>query len=147
MVPSYLSSEALNLIRRMLATNPVHRITVQEIRQDPWFNKNLPQYLQLPPEEFFDTGVDPNKAINPRAIAPGKPPAVQEKIHDAVIGKLGKTMGYNKHDVQEALTKDEPSAIKDAYLIVRENQLMKANRKFLPCVYVHQANSLSRTIK
>src|SRR5439155_1279854 len=106
MVPSYLSSEALNLIRRMLATNPVHRITVQEIRQDPWFNKNLPQYLQLPPEEFFDTGVDPNKAINPREIAPGKPPAVQERIHDAVIGKLGKTMGYNKHDVQEALTKD-----------------------------------------
>ena len=39
-------------------------------------------------------------------------------------------MGYAKHDVQEALARDEPSAIKDAYLIVRENQIMKANRKW-----------------
>ena len=39
-------------------------------------------------------------------------------------------MGYAKDDVQEALAKDEPSAIKDAYLIVRENQIMKENRMF-----------------
>ena len=37
-------------------------------------------------------------------------------------------MGYAQHDVQDALARDEPSAIKDAYLIVRENQLMKTNR-------------------
>ncbi|KAI9806735.1 MAG: hypothetical protein M1825_006192 [Sarcosagium campestre] len=126
-VPNYLSSGAVNLIRKMLVVNPVHRITVQEIRQDPWFVKNLPEYLQPPVEEFIDTGVDPNKAINPRSLAPGKPEAVQEQIHDAVIGKLGKTMGYAKDDVQDALGKDEPSAIKDAYLIVRENQIMKTN--------------------
>ncbi|KAI9671984.1 MAG: Protein kinase [Caeruleum heppii] len=126
-VPNYLSSGAVNLIRKMLVVNPVHRITVQEIRQDRWFMKNLPEYLQPPVEEFIDTGVDPNKAINPRTLAPGKPPAVQEKLHEAVVGKLGKTMGYAKDDVQEALGKDEPSAIKDAYLIVRENQIMKAN--------------------
>ena len=36
-------------------------------------------------------------------------------------------MGYGPDDVQEALAKDEPSAIKDAYLIVRETHLMKAN--------------------
>ncbi|KAI9805618.1 MAG: Protein kinase [Piccolia ochrophora] len=126
-VPNYLSSGAVNLIRKMLVVNPVHRITVQEIRQDPWFIKNLPDYLQPPVEEFIDTGVDPNKAINPRALAPGKPEAVQEQLHETVIGKLGKTMGYAKDDVQDALGKDEPSAIKDAYLIVRENQIMKTN--------------------
>ncbi|KAI9849854.1 MAG: Protein kinase [Sclerophora amabilis] len=126
-VPNYLSHGAVNLIRKMLVVNPVHRITVQEIRQDPWFTQALPEYLQPPVEEFIDTGVDPNKAINPRVLAPGKSPAVQEKLHEAVIGKLGKTMGYAKDDVQEALGKDEPSAIKDAYLIVRENQIMKTN--------------------
>ncbi|KAI9753340.1 MAG: hypothetical protein M4579_005198 [Chaenotheca gracillima] len=126
-VPNYLSHGAVNLIRKMLVVNPVHRITVQEIRQDPWFMENLPEYLQPPVEEFIDTGVDPNKAINPKALAPGKSPALQEKLHEAVIGKLGKTMGYAKDDVQEALGKDEPSAIKDAYLIVRENQIMKTN--------------------
>ncbi|KAH0559475.1 hypothetical protein GP486_004010 [Trichoglossum hirsutum] len=126
-VPNYLSSGAIAMIRKMLVVNPVHRITVAEIRQDPWFMKNLADYLQLPVEEFLDTGVDPNKAINPRALAPGKPPAVQEQLHEMVVGKLGKTMGYAKDDVQEALGKDEPSAIKDAYLIVRENQIMRAN--------------------
>jgi hypothetical protein len=39
-------------------------------------------------------------------------------------------MGYGIKDVQEALAAEEPSAIKDAYLIVRENKLMQANRKF-----------------
>ena len=126
-VPSYLSSGAVRLIRKMLQTNPMSRITIQEIRQDPWFTTDLAEYLQPPVEDFMDTGVDPNKAIDPKELAKGKPVAVQERLHSSVVGKLGKTMGYGADDVQEALAKDEPSAIKDAYLIVRENQLMKTN--------------------
>lgn len=129
-VPNYISPAASKLIRRMLQVNPVSRITVQEIRLDPWFTKDLAEYLQPPVEEFLDTGVDPNKAIDPRKIAPNEPALVQEQLHDTVVGKLGKTMGYAKDDVQDALAKEEPSAIKDAYLIVRENTIMKANRKF-----------------
>lgn len=128
-IPPYLSQPAVRLIKKMLVVNPVHRITVQEIRQDPWFNVDLAPYLQLPIEEFIDTGVDPNKAIDPKALNPAQPAAVVERLHETVVGKLGKTMGYAKNDVQEALAKDEPSAIKDAYLIVRENQIMKGNRK------------------
>lgn len=126
-VPNYLSSGAVRLIRKMLQVNPVNRITVEEIRQDPWFMKDLPEYLQPPVEDFIDTGVDPNRAIDPFALSKSKPKPVQEKLHNAVVGKLGKTMGYAPDDVQEALKKDEPSAIKDAYLIVRENTLMKTN--------------------
>ncbi|KAL8793633.1 MAG: hypothetical protein Q9195_003785 [Heterodermia aff. obscurata] len=126
-MPSYLSSGARHIIHKMLRVNPMQRLTIQDIRQDPWFNENLEPYLKQPIEEFFDTGVDPNKAIDPRMLAPGKPPAVQEQIHESVVGKLGKTMGYGKDDVQDALKKDEPNAIKDAYLIVRENQVMKTN--------------------
>ncbi|KAL8731045.1 MAG: hypothetical protein Q9166_003696 [cf. Caloplaca sp. 2 TL-2023] len=125
--PAFLSSGARDIIGKMLRVNPVQRITVQEIRQDEWFNEDLEDYLKQPVEEFIDTGVDPNKAIDPRKLAPGKPPAVQEQIHESVIGKLGKTMGYAKDDVQDALGKDEPNAIKDAYLIVRENQIMQTN--------------------
>lgn len=128
-IPSYLSPGAVSLIKKMLMVNPVHRITVAEIRQDPWFTKDLPSYLKPTPEEFYDTGVDPNKAIDPKNLGPSQPAAVIQKLHETVVGKLGKTMGYAKHDVQEALARDEPSAIKDAYLIVRENQLMKENRK------------------
>jgi carbon catabolite-derepressing protein kinase len=138
-IPNYLSQGAVKLIQKMLVVSPVTRITIQEIRQDPWFLKDLAPYLQLPPEDFYDTGVDPNRAIDPRSLAPSKPAAVAEKLHDTVVGKLGKTMGYAKGDVQEALSKDQPSAIKDAYLIVRENQIMKENREFpifeIHCIY------------
>ncbi|KAJ4991611.1 hypothetical protein SVAN01_02992 [Stagonosporopsis vannaccii] len=126
-IPNYLSPGAVSLIKKMLMVNPVHRITIGEIRMDPWFTKDLPPYLEPPIQEFFDTGIDPNKAIDPKAVAPSQPAPVVQKLHETVVSKLGKTMGYAKHDVQEALARDEPSAIKDAYLIVRENQMMKAN--------------------
>lgn len=129
-IPNYLSSGAVRLIKKMLVVNPVHRITIAEIRQDPWFNRDLAPYLQLPAEEFFDTGVDPTKAIDPSKLGPARPAPIVQQLHETVVGKLGKTMGYAKEDVQEALARDEPSAIKDAYLIVRENQIMKTNRKF-----------------
>ncbi|KAH6683186.1 serine threonine protein kinase [Halenospora varia] len=126
-VPNYMSSGAAALIKKMLAVNPVHRATIEEIRMDPWFVKNLPAYLQPPVEEFIDTGVDPTKAITAKTIAPHASPAVQEKLHVQVTEKISKTMGYGIKDVQEALAAEEPSAIKDAYLIVRENKLMQAN--------------------
>ncbi|QSZ33061.1 hypothetical protein DSL72_002646 [Monilinia vaccinii-corymbosi] len=126
-VPNYMGREAAALIKKMLAVNPVHRATIGEIRDDTWFTTNLPAYLQPPVEEFIDTGVDPAKAINPRAIAPHASPAIQEKLHVQVTEKISKTMGYGIKDVQEALAAEEPSAIKDAYLIVRENKLMQAN--------------------
>ncbi|KAI6092033.1 Pkinase-domain-containing protein [Hypoxylon rubiginosum] len=126
-VPHWVPSEAASLIRRMLQTNPVQRIIIDEIRQDPWFLKDLPPYLAPPVEEFLNTGVDPNRAIKPSDIAPNAPPKVQEKLHNEVTEKISKTMGYNKRDVQEALENEEPSAIKDAYMIVRENKLMQVN--------------------
>ena len=141
--PPFVSSGARHIIHKMLKVNPVQRITIQDIRQDPWFNEHLAGYLKQPVEEFIDTGVDPNKAIDPRKLAPGKPAEVQEQIHNSVVGKLGKTMGYAKDDVQDALGKDEPNAIKDAYLIVRENQIMQANRKF-PIPIFQMGGSLIR---
>jgi carbon catabolite-derepressing protein kinase len=128
--PNYLSPAAVRLIKKMLVVSPVTRITVAGIREDEWFLKDLAPYLQKPAEEFYDTGVDPNGAIlDPRKLTPTLEPSIAEKVHDTVVGKLGKTMGYAKGDVQEALSKNEPSAIKDAYMIVRENQIMKENRK------------------
>lgn len=123
-IPSQTPPGAAHLIKRCLQVHPVQRITIPEIRQDEWFIKDLPAYLGEPVEEFLDTGVDPSKAIDPRQLAPGRPIEEVEKIHETVVSRLGRTMGYPKEDVKDALSKDEPSAIKDAYLIVRENQLM-----------------------
>lgn len=123
-IPHFLSSEARNLIQKMLVVNPLARITVADIRQDPWFNKGLPEYLRPPTEEFFNTGVDFSRLPPWTSIERGPAERLNGELHEAVVGKLGSTMGYAKDDVQDALNKDEPSAIKDAYMIVRENQMM-----------------------
>ncbi|KAK4164832.1 putative carbon catabolite-derepressing protein kinase [Cladorrhinum sp. PSN259] len=128
MVPTWMDPGAAALIRKMLQVNPVQRATIEEIRQDPWFLKDLPAYLHPPVEEFMNTGVDPNKAIKVSDIAPNAPPQEQVKLHMEVTEKISKTMGYGKRDVLEALEAEEPSAIKDAYMIVRENKLMESNQ-------------------
>lgn len=128
-IPQWMPTGAVNLIKKMLVVNPVQRVTIEDIKDDPWFMTDLPPYLQGTAEEFLNTGVDPNKAIKKSDIAPGAPPKVQEKLHEEVTEKISKTMGYGKKDVQEALESEEPSTIKDAYLIFRENKLMEVNRK------------------
>ncbi|KAK2934227.1 Protein kinase domain [Fusarium oxysporum f. sp. vasinfectum] len=126
-IPQWMPAGAANLIKKMLVVNPVHRATIEDIRADPWFTTDLPAYLQLPVEEFFNTGVDPNKAIKKNDIAPNASEKVQERLHNEVTEKISKTMGYGKSDVEEALQAAEPSAIKDAYMIVRENKMMQVN--------------------
>lgn len=128
-IPQWMPSGAANLIKRMLVVNPVQRATIEDIRQDPWFMMDLPTYLQPAVEEFLNTGVDPNKAIQKSDIAPHASEKVQDRLHNEVTEKISKTMGYGKNDVEEALQSDEPSAIKDAYMIVRENKMMQVNRK------------------
>lgn len=45
-MPNFVSSEARDLITRMLQPNPIKRITMGEIRQHHWYRKDLPQYLE-----------------------------------------------------------------------------------------------------
>jgi carbon catabolite-derepressing protein kinase len=143
MVPTWMSPGAAALIKKMLVVNPVQRATIEEIRQDPWFLKDLPAYLHPPVEEFLNTGVDPNKAIKVSDIAPHAPPQEQEKLHNEVTEKISRTMGYGKRDVEEALEADEPSVIKDAYMIVRENKLTESTRKtYTPFCQCNSANTV-----
>ncbi|KAL4753061.1 hypothetical protein BDW72DRAFT_44271 [Aspergillus terricola var. indicus] len=122
-MPTYISSGAARLIRSMLQVHPVHRITIEDIRDDPWFLQDLPKYLQPPPEEFIAT----DKAIDPRKIAAGKPHAIQNKISQVAISKLERSMGYGREDIEDALRHPEPSAIKDAFFIIVENEMMQTN--------------------
>lgn len=128
-IPQWMPAGAASLIKKMLVVNPVQRATIEDIRADPWFTTDLPAYLQPPVEEFLNTGVNPNKAIEKRDIAPNASAKVQDRLHNEVTEKISKTMGYGKLDVEEALQSEEPSAIKDAYMIVRENKMMQATRE------------------
>ncbi|KAJ5797455.1 uncharacterized protein N7503_006751 [Penicillium pulvis] len=125
-VPSYISPGAARLIRAMLQVHPVHRITIPEIRDDPWFSKNIPKYLEPPAEEYIAPGADQSKA-NDAKVAPGKPLPVQHKVHQIAVSKLERSMGYGREDIEDALRHPEPSAIKDAFSIVVENEMMQTN--------------------
>lgn len=59
-------------------------------------------------------------------VASSAPTLFDQKVHGTVMKKLGTTMGYAVQDIEDALSRDEPSAIKDAYLIVRENEMLRA---------------------
>lgn len=47
-LPSYLSDSSRDLISKMLVTDPLKRINMDEIRRHPWFMQDLPRYLAIP---------------------------------------------------------------------------------------------------
>lgn len=123
-MPSWMPPGPANLIKKMLVVNPVTRATIEDIRADPWFMIGLPPYLQPKEEEFINTGVDvKSRAITVSDVMPNAPRQIQERLHAEVTEKISKAIGVGKADVQEALEASEPSAIKDAYLLVRENKI------------------------
>lgn len=56
-----MSSSATDLIARILVVDPVRRITIPEIRQHPWFQQQLPQYISNP---AINTLYDTEKVMN-----------------------------------------------------------------------------------
>jgi len=44
-MPQHVTASCKDLINAMLVVDPLRRITIQEIRQHPWFQINLPKYL------------------------------------------------------------------------------------------------------
>jgi serine/threonine protein kinase len=45
-MPDFISGDVKDLINRMLQPNPVKRIAMREIKEHPWYLKDLPRYLQ-----------------------------------------------------------------------------------------------------
>nr|XP_029124129.1 SNF1-related protein kinase catalytic subunit alpha KIN10 isoform X4 [Elaeis guineensis] len=50
-LPTHLSPLAKDLIIQILVVDPLRRFTIPQIREHPWFEYHLPQYLALPAEE------------------------------------------------------------------------------------------------
>lgn len=117
-IPSYLSPGAKHLLQRMLVVNPLNRITVQEIMEDPWFSVGIPAYL-LPPElSNNEETVDQSAEVL--------------EIDDDLVGALGRTMGYEKEQVYEALRGNsrEGAEIRDAYRLLRDNLMASGDDHF-----------------
>eukprot|EP01084_Bolivina_argentea_P104034 186330_1 len=53
-IPKYVSTDAADLIKRMLVVDPANRITMNEIKQHCWFKKNLTKYWSGEYYEYND---------------------------------------------------------------------------------------------
>jgi carbon catabolite-derepressing protein kinase len=126
----------------MLAVDPVKRITVPEIIQHPFFQVDLPGYLQpLPPPPGPVLGtlaalVTPAKAIDFEIIDG------LGRIEEDVVEELALRMdGIDKEDVWECLRRDDGAqgnAVKVAYMLLRDKRRLGRDRKrFLYCFIVH----------
>ncbi|KAH3679697.1 hypothetical protein WICPIJ_008573 [Wickerhamomyces pijperi] len=107
-IPNYLSAGAKNLLTRMLVVNPINRITIHEIMQDPWFTTNIQEYL-LPNDVPKH-----NKSL---------------EIDELAINQLIKTMGYDRQEIIETLQHNLSNEIMDGYLLIKENKLLMEDLK------------------
>lgn len=89
-LPSHLSSLSRELIPRMLMVDPMKRITIPEIRQHPWFQHKLPQYLHFTPDmlELHDKVLDVDTAEEVSLITLLR--TSREEVERAVMTKEGR---------------------------------------------------------
>lgn len=136
-LPSYLSPEAKHLLSSMLVVDPVKRITISEIRQLPWFQKDLPKYLQpLPPTpaaeadgfNFGMTAENNGEGENPEE---GKSQREGEflpglgYIEPEIVSELTEKMiGFGTEEVRQQLLEPGENQVKVAYQLVRDHKRM-----------------------
>ncbi|KAJ3768424.1 snf 1 [Lentinula raphanica] len=126
-IPHHVSPEARSLISAMLAVDPVKRITIPEIIEHPFFQKDLPRYLKpLPPKPFPVLGtlsslVSPPVHPLDFEIIPefGR---VEEDVVDALVQKIA---GVTKDDIKACLRRDDGingNVVKVAYMLLRDQR-------------------------
>lgn len=109
MLPSHLSVEARDLITSMLKADPLHRITIPEIRRHPFFLVRLPRYIALPPIEV----------------------AQQVKRIDEGIMLQVENMGFDRMSLIQAVMRGEQSKATVAYYLLLDNQRKEDPLDFL----------------
>lgn len=119
----------------MLVVDPVKRITVAEIRQLPWFQQNLPAYLQpLPPTPAAETsGFDFDMSTNNPEAKKGEEDEVDARgvapdigiLEDEIMTELADKMaGFSVDELRERLLEPEENQVKVAYHLVRDHKRM-----------------------
>ncbi|KAG0240173.1 Protein kinase [Actinomortierella wolfii] len=106
-LPSFLSPETKYLLTSMLVVDPLKRITIAEIRQNPWFNINLPEYLKPLPQ-----GTSDDLFCN---------------LQEEIIQELVKKMNFSRETIIQALQERQNNQIKVAYQLVVDHKRMIEN--------------------
>jgi carbon catabolite-derepressing protein kinase len=135
-VPNHLSEGARHLLKRMLHVDPVKRATIAEIRTMPFFETNLPRYLEpLPEVDAFPTlPMDDLSTLllvnegqaDPRKIAEAKGLVFTEDLGivdpEIVAELLERISTYTEAMVWELLQRPDDNQVKVAYQLVRDHK-------------------------
>ncbi|KAJ5067368.1 protein kinase [Anaeramoeba ignava] len=98
-IPSHLSPDKSQLLQGMLQKDPQKRMTIQEIKENPWFCSNFPRYFEQP-----KTQIDPN-FFSPRKV---------ENLSTSIISSLSR-LGIDENSIIEFLTSQEANWVKVFY--------------------------------
>ncbi|KOM32517.1 hypothetical protein LR48_Vigan01g207300 [Vigna angularis] len=105
-IPDYVrvSSECRNLLSSIFVADPAKRITIPEIKQNPWFLKNLPkEIIEAERKGFEETTKDqPSQKVEEimKIIQEARVPGQGSKAGDG-IGGQGATGSLDIEDVEE----------------------------------------------
>lgn len=105
LLPSYLSDCSRDLIARMLVTNPLTRISLEGIRNHPWFQTRLPKYLSFPPMKKNQKGKNRNRLDKKIIKIVAKKTKLGEKFLEMAIQSDDKnTFSIIYHLIRESIT-------------------------------------------
>lgn len=135
-IPSHVSEGARHLLKRMLHTDPLRRATITEIRSMPFFQEDLPRYLQpLPEVEQYPTlPMDDLSTLllinegqaDPRKVAESKGLIFSEDLGiidpEIVEELLERISTYTPEMVWALLQKNGDNQVKVAYQLVRDHK-------------------------
>ncbi|WVN88832.1 uncharacterized protein L203_104046 [Cryptococcus depauperatus CBS 7841] len=138
-IPSHVSDHARHLLKRMLEVDPLKRATIAEIRQMPFFQENLPRYLQplpeivemeqypaLPMDDMATLLLINEGQADPKKVAEAKGLVFTDDLGvvepDIVQELLEKISTYNPKIVWEALQQPGDNQVKVAYQLVRDHR-------------------------
>ncbi|CDF32209.1 SNF1-related serine threonine protein kinase catalytic subunit alpha KIN10 [Chondrus crispus] len=99
-LPSYLSDSSKDLIAKMLVTDPLKRITIEDIRRHPWFLEQLPRYLAVP-------------------VRPG---SHLENVDDEVLAEVIRRTHFPREKIVSALRKGRRNHYTVAYHLIKDAQ-------------------------
>ncbi|KAK8846590.1 hypothetical protein IAR55_005676 [Kwoniella newhampshirensis] len=135
-IPSHVSEPARHLLKRMLEVDPLKRATIAEIRQMPFFQENLPRYLQplpemerypaLPMDDMTTLLLINEGQADPKKVAEDKGMLYTDDLGiidpDIVHELLEKISTYTEPMVWDALQRDGDNQVKVAYQLVRDHR-------------------------
>lgn len=126
-MPSWLSPDTRYLISRMLAVDPVKRITVPDILAHPWTHGGLPTYLA---HAVAASAPDPVIGTLSSLVIPDKTVILGiGKIDMPTVNELANAMHVPRDEVLDALQREGENAVKVAYVICKDSRRQGRERK------------------